>query len=181
MTDQFSILKLVTERLDAVGIAYMLTGSIAAGYYAQPRMTRDIDLVVELELGDAERIAGVFTPEFNCDVDVIRGAIARQSLFNLIHVEAVAKVDFVVRKDIPYRREEFRRRRHVEIGGHPLWIVSPEDLILSKLAWAKTSRSEMQLRDVRQLLISVPTLDQTYLDRWAANLAVTDLLREVRA
>ena len=180
MTDQFSILKLVAERLDALGIPYMLTGSIAAGYYAQPRMTRDIDLVVELEPGDAERIAGVFTPEFNCDVDVIRGAIARQSLFNLIHVEAVAKVDFVVRKDIPYRREEFRRRRHVEIGGHPLWIVSAEDLILSKLAWAKTSRSEMQLRDVRQLLTSVPTLDQTYLDRWAANLTVTDLLREVR-
>lgn len=143
MTDQLSVLKLVTERIDAAGIAYMLTGSIAAGYYAQPRMTRDIDLVVELELADAERIAGVFAPEFNC--------------------------------------EEFRRRRHVEIGGHPLWIVSPEDLILSKLAWAKTSRSEMQLRDVRQLLTSVPTLDQTYLDHWAANLTVTDLLREVRA
>jgi len=180
MTDQFSILKLVTGRLDAVGIAYMLTGSIAAGYYAQPRMTRDIDLVVELEPADAERLAGAFTPEFTCSVDVIRGAIAHQSLFNLIHVEAVAKVDFVIRKDIPYRREEFRRRRHVEIGGHPLWIVSPEDLILSKLAWAKTSRSEMQLRDVRQLLTSVRTLDQTYLDRWAARLTVTDLLQEVR-
>lgn len=179
MTDQFSILKLVTERLDALGIAYMLTGSIAAGYYAQPRMTRDIDLVVELEPTDAEGVVAAFTPEFNCDVDVIRDAIARQSLFNLIHVEAVAKVDFVVRKDIPYRREEFRRRRHVEIGGHPLWIVSPEDLILSKLTWAKTSRSEMQLRDVRQLLTSVPTLDQTYLDRWAADLTVTELLREV--
>lgn len=111
MTDQFSILKLVAERLDAVGIAYILTGSIAAGYYAQPRMTRDIDLVVELEPADAERIVGMFTPEFNCDVDVIRGAIARRSLFNLFHIEAVAKVDFVVRKDVPYRREEFRRRR----------------------------------------------------------------------
>ena len=108
-------------------------------------------------------------------------AIARQSLFNLIHVGAVAKVDFVVRKDIPYRREEFRRRRHVEIDGHPLWIVSPEDLILSKLAWAKTSRSEVQLRDVRQLLTSVGTLDQTYLDRWAASLTVTELLREARS
>ena len=159
----------------------MLTGSIAGGYYAQPRMTRDIDLVVELELGDADRIAAAFAPEFTCEVEVIRGAIARQSLFNLIHVEAVAKVDFIVRKDTPYRREEFRRRRRVEIGGHPLWVVSPEDLILSKLAWAKTSRSEMQLRDVRQLLIAVPTLDQAYLDHWGASLTVTDLLREVRA
>lgn len=61
MTDYFATLKLVTERLDALGTAYMLTGSIAAGYYAQPRMTRDIDLVVELEPADAERIAGVFT------------------------------------------------------------------------------------------------------------------------
>ena len=69
----------------------------------------------------------------------------------------------------------------MDIGGHPLWIVSPEDLILSKLAWAKTSRSEMPLRDVRQLLRSVATIDWTYLDDWAANLLVTDLLREALA
>jgi hypothetical protein len=66
MIDQFSILKLVTRRLDAAGLAYMLTGSIAAGFYAQPRMTRDIDLVVELERTDAERVAEAFSPEFNC-------------------------------------------------------------------------------------------------------------------
>lgn len=181
MTDQLSILKLVTARLDAAGIAYMLTGSIAAGYYAQPRMTRDIDLVVEVAPADAERIVEAFTPEFLCDVDAIRRAIARQSLFNLIHVEAVAKVDCVVRKDLPYGREEFRRRRQVDLEGRPLWIVSAEDLILSKLAWAKTSRSELQLRDVRQLLASVHPLDQAYLDHWAASLTVSDLLREVRA
>jgi hypothetical protein len=181
MTDQFSILTLVTARLEAAGIAYMLTGSIAAGYYAQPRMTRDIDLVVELAPADAERIAAAFTPEFICDVDAVRAAISRRSLFNLIHIEAVTKIDFVVRKDIPYRREEFQRRRQVEIGGHPLWIVSPEDLILSKLTWAKTSRSEMQLRDVRLLLTFVPKLDWDYLDRWAASLTITDMLREVRA
>jgi hypothetical protein len=181
MTDQLSILKLVTARLDAAGIAYMLTGSIAAGYYAQPRMTRDIDLVVEVAPADAERIAEAFTPEFLCDAEVIRRAIARQSLFNLIHVEAVAKVDFVVRKDLPYRQEEFRRRRQITIEGHPMWIVSAEDLILSKLVWAKTSRSELQLRDVRQLVTSVRPLDQAYLDRWAANLTVSDLLQEVQA
>ncbi|MEP7308421.1 MAG: hypothetical protein ABJA98_23200 [Acidobacteriota bacterium] len=101
-------------------------------------------------------------------------------MFNLIHIEAVTKVDFVVRKDVRCRREEFQRRRQVEIGGHPLWIVSPEDLILSKLMWAKTSRSEMQLRVVRPLLNSVARLDLDYLDRWAASLTITDLLREVR-
>ena len=180
MIDQFSILTLVARRLDSAGIPYMLTGSIAAGYYAQPRMTRDIDLVVEVDAADAERLAAALTPEFTVNVDAVRAAITRQSLFNLIHVEAVTKVDFVVRKDVPYRLEEFLRRRRVEIGGCPLWIVSPEDLILSKLAWAKTSRSEMQLRDVRQLLAAVESLDVAYMDHWAESLTVTDLLREVR-
>jgi hypothetical protein len=124
MTDQFSILTLVTGHLDAIGIAYMLTGAIAAGYYAQPRMTRDIDLVVEVEPADADRLAAAFAPEFTSDAAVIRGAIARQSVFNLIHVEAVAKVDFIARTDDRYRREEFRRRRAVELGGHRLWVVS---------------------------------------------------------
>jgi len=181
MTDQFSILKLVAERLDTAGIQYMLTGSIAAGYYAQPRMTRDIDLVVEVVPADAERLAALFTPDFAVSVDAINAAIARQGMFNLIHVEAVTKVDFVVRRDVPFRIEEFRRRRRVDIGGYPFWIVSPEDLILSKLAWARTSRSELQLRDVRQLLAAVAPLDRAYLDRWAADLAVVDLLREVQA
>lgn len=180
MTDQFSILTLVAGRLETAGIPYMLTGSVAAGYYAQPRMTRDIDLVIEVVPSDAGRVAAAFTPEFAVSLDAIRAAIARQGLFNLIHVEAVTKVDFVVRKDEPYRLEEFRRRRLVEIGGHPLWIVSPEDLVLSKLVWAKPSRSELQLRDVRQLLASVEALDMAYLNRWAASLTVVDLLREVQ-
>ncbi len=181
MTDQFSILRLVAERLDAAGLRYMLTGSIAAGYYAQPRMTRDIDLVVEVAPADAERLAAAFSRDFVVNLEAIRAAILRQGLFNLIHVEAVTKVDFVVRKDVPYRLEEFRRRRRVEIGGSPFWIVSPEDLILSKLVWAKTSRSELQLRDVRQLLAAVEALDQAYLEQWAGELTVIDLLREVKA
>lgn len=180
MLDQFAVLKLVTERLDAAGVRYMVTGAVAAGYYAQPRTTRDIDIVVELQPQDADRFAAAFAKDFNAEPDSIRTAIARRSLFNLIHTEAVVKVDFVVRKDTAYRIEEFRRRRRVTLGGHPTWLVAPEDLILSKLAWAKDSRSELQLRDVRQLIRSAQMLDWTYLERWAAVLTVNDLLQELR-
>jgi len=180
VSDQFTILKLVTARLETAGIAYMLTGSIASGHYAQPRMTRDIDLVVEVQLRDAERLAALFRDEFECDVDAIRTAIGRQSVFNLIHTEAIVKVDFLVRKNTPYRQEEFARRRAAVIDGHPVWIVSPEDLILSKLFWAKDTRSELQLRDVRQLIAAQPTVDWPYLNRWAPQLGVTDLLSQSR-
>jgi len=48
VTAELEVLQDATERLERAGIQYMLTGSIALSYYAQPRMTRDIDLVVEL-------------------------------------------------------------------------------------------------------------------------------------
>lgn len=181
MLDQLSVLKLVTGRLDAAGIAYMVTGSIAAGHYGQPRMTRDIDVVVQVHPRDADRLVATLGEEFTGDADTIRSAIAHRSMFNVIHYEALTKVDFVVLKDAPYRIEEFERRRVVEVDGHPLWIVSPEDLVLSKLVWAKDSRSELQLRDVRSIIAFQPALDWTYVERWAASLTVTGLLREVRA
>jgi hypothetical protein len=65
------------------------------------------------------------------------------------------------------------------VEDQEIWIVAPEDLILSKLEWAKDSRSERQLEDVRNLLLSVPDLDKDYLARWAARLSVGALYREV--
>jgi len=101
-------------------------------------------------------------------------------MFNLIHTEAIVKVDFVVRKNTPYRTEEFNRRRPVVIDGQTVWVVSPEDLILSKLVWAKDTRSEIQLRDVRRIITDQPSLDFPYLNRWGSLLGVGELLREVQ-
>ena len=88
------------------------------------------------------------------------------------------KVDFIVRKDEPYRVHEFARRQRVSLPGFDVWIVSRDDLILSKLAWAKDSGSELQIRDVRSLLAG--GADWTYLERWAPELSVTDTLRQIR-
>lgn len=70
--------------------------------------------------------------------------------------------------------------RRASIGGHEFAIVAPEDLVLSKLEWAKDSRSELQLNDVRNLLRDGPTLDMPYVMRWAVELGVDGLLAEVR-
>jgi hypothetical protein len=176
MLDQLTILKLIAGRLDAAGIAYMLTGSLAAGAYSRPRTTRDIDLVVELEPADADRLAAAMGDEFSPDPESIRTAVARRGMFNLIHRDAIVKVDFVVRKNTPYRVEEFNRRRLIEIDRQPIWIVSPEDLILSKLVWARDGESALQMRDVRELRASLQGLDMAYLRRWADELGVGDLL-----
>jgi hypothetical protein len=157
----------------------MVTGSIAANFYAVPRMTRDIDLVVELDETDADRLAGLYQDQFYVDREMVRAAVRERSMFNMIHTAHVIKVDLVVRKDNEYRREEFARRKSVPVDGHAVFIVAPEDLVLSKPMWARESRSEMQLNDVRNLLASVPDLDKEYLLRWAGRLGLNALYREV--
>ncbi len=182
LQDQLSVLKLVTARLEAGGIPHMVTGSIASGHYGQPRMTRNIDIVAEVTPADAPGLAAALGDEFGPDAGQIGAAITRRSLFNVIHRDAIVKVDFVVRKSSDYRMEEFRRRRRVHVDGHPLWMVAPEDLILSKLVWAKESRSELQVRDIRGVLsFQRSALDRDYLNQWASRLSVAGFLQEVDA
>src|SRR5687767_2175560 len=101
---------------------------MAMNYYAQPRMTRDIDIVVALTPKDTDAIVRLFTPDYYVARDAVNSSIAHQSLFNLIHQESVIKVDFIVRKNTPYRRAEFERRQRVTVKDFSVWIVSKEDL-----------------------------------------------------
>ena len=156
----------------------MLTGSLAMSFYAVPRMTRDIDLVVDLNRQDVDRVWSLFHQDYYVSREAVASALAGEGMFNLIHQESVIKVDCIVRKRAPYRLAEFHRRQRARIAEDELWVVSKEDLILSKLAWAKDSRSETQLGDVRRLLASGS--DDGYLNRWGAELGVTELLEECR-
>ncbi|HEV7731968.1 MAG TPA: hypothetical protein VGR62_07390 [Candidatus Binatia bacterium] len=180
MSDEFTVLSMVASRLDAAGIAYMLSGSVAMGYYAQPRMTRDIDIVVELGHSQADVFVAAMAPDFYLDDRTAHDAVEHCGMFNAIHSTLIVKVDFIVRKTSAYRRTEFDRRRQVTIDGVRLSLVAPEDLILSKLDWARDSRSEMQLRDVKNLLDSVPDLDRSYFDHWIAALDLGELLEAAR-
>jgi len=79
-------------------------------FYAKPRMTRDIDLVVEFSASDLDRLMQLFQDDFYIEREMIHQALIQQTMFNIIHMPTVIKVDCVIRKDTPYRREEFARR-----------------------------------------------------------------------
>lgn len=137
LSEELEVLKEVARSLDEAGIAYMVTGSIAANFYTVPRMTRDIDIVVELSDRDVDRFIGIFEKDFYLEPETIEAEVRKKGMFNLIHNEHVIKIDFVVRKESEYRRKEFSRKRKVSVDDQDIYVVSPEDLILSKLDWAK--------------------------------------------
>lgn len=132
MSEESEVLKEVCGRLEDAKISYMIIGSVAANFYAVPRMTRDIDIVVEIEKEDAGRVVKLFKHHFYIDQDSMSEAIDHRGIFNILHNKYVIKVDFIVRKQTAYRKLEFQRKKLAEFEGRKIWITSPEDLILSK-------------------------------------------------
>jgi len=174
--NEIDIVRDISHRFDEEGIPYMLTGSMAMNYYAQPRMTRDIDVVIAITPEDVDRVAALFRPDYYVSEESIRESLAHDSIFNLIHQESVIKVDCIIRKSSEYRRTEFERRQKIAIRDFTTFIVSKEDLMISKLFWAKDSQSEIQFGDVKNLLAT--GYDAAYLQRWTRELGVDNLLKQ---
>lgn len=179
MNDQLEFLSFVVHRLDSAGVPYMLTGSVAMSLYGQPRMTRDIDLVVECASTDAAAWVRLFGDDCYISQEAVADALARGGMFNVIHNEGVAKADFIVRRDDEYRQVEFARRQVRRIGALEVSVVAREDLVLSKLLWWKDGGSAQQRADLVVMLESAAGLDFAYLESWATRLGVGSQLKEL--
>lgn len=179
MIDELEVLKIVAKRLESADIRYMITGSIAANFYTTPRMTRDIDIVIEAEENDADTLFSLFSKDFYIDKDAVRNAIHDKRMFNIIHNEGVIKIDFIIRKDSEYRKTEFKRQRTIIFEELRIHITSPEDLILSKLFWAKESLSEMQISDVKNMMKTVQDLDLDYIQNWVKVLELEEIYKKL--
>lgn len=178
MSEELEVLKIVTQRLGEAGINYMISGSIAVNYYTIPRMTRDIDVVVELKEGDIDKFIGLFEDDFYINRGTVSNEVSRQGMFNLIYNRYVLKIDFIIKKSSVYQQGAFSRRKQVLIEKSPMWFVSAEDLVVSKLIWAKESHSEMQLKDVGNLIGTVDNLDLEYIENWIRELDLEQIYKE---
>ena len=180
MTEENAVTLEVASILENAGIGYMLTGSVALNFYANPRMTRDIDFVGEVVFKDIARISTLFpADQFYVSEEAVKEAVLHQSSFNVLHLGSFIKIDIMIRKREDYRLVEFGRRQKIDLEGTPIWIVSKEDLALSKLHWAKDSGSTRQLNDVRNLLAT--GCDMDYIIKWAQKLNLTAILTQASA
>jgi hypothetical protein len=129
-----AFLRRVVEVLDQAGVSYMLTGSLAAAYYAVPRATQDIDVVIETEDRGLDRLVqGLLSAGWYVDRDAALEALRARGQFNAIEPESGWKADFIVRKERSYSQEEFGRRARISLFGVELAIASLEDVVISKL------------------------------------------------
>lgn len=164
----------ITSALGEAGIAYMLAGSFASAYYGAPRTTQDIDLVIASTAKQLQTFVQLLSKdEYYVDLDTALEARKRESLFNVVDMATGWKIDLIIRKSRPFSEEEFRRRKLVNLQGSPLFVASAEDVVISKLEWAKLAQSQRHIEDVASILrMQWDSLDRPYLERWILELKI---------
>ena len=167
----FEFLKIIIRFLQENNIPYMLSGSVALSIYTLPRATRDFDFIVQLQSKDVESLIESFKEGYYCDADAINDAIRHQSMFNIIDHCSGFKADFVILKNEPFRQTEFSRRIEIGFEGMNVFIVSPEDLLLSKLIWIQDFQSTIQMEDIK-ILAKKKELDWGYIHSWINSLGL---------
>ncbi len=173
----------VAEAFEKLGILYYIGGSVASSAYGIPRSTMDVDIVSDLKAQHVRTLVRMLESSYYIDEYMIFDAIERRSSFNIIHLDTMLKIDIFITKNSSYDIETLRRRRKDTLDEEhksvEFYLASPEDIVLNKLLWFRLGGgvSERQWKDVAGVLkVQKNTLDIKYLQQWASELEVEDLL-----
>ena len=165
----FDFLRVLIDFFEKQNIPYMLSGSVAMSLYTQPRFTRDYDFVVNLKNEHTNNLLKNFTGDYYINDESVKDAISRRTMFNIIDHKSGYKADFMILKDDPFRQTEFLRQKKMKFLDTNISVVSPEDLLLSKIIWIQEIQSGVQMEDIK-LLSEVEGLDWNYINNWIKEL-----------
>ncbi|MEA2240432.1 MAG: hypothetical protein QOC81_5156 [Thermoanaerobaculia bacterium] len=167
-----SVFEKLRAALEVAGIPYFVTGSFASSAHGIPRSTNDIDIVIAPSLHQMESLLKQFPEaDFAVDREDAFDALSRKSLFNVVDYATMWKIDFIIRQPTPFDGSRFARRGVVDIAGVMLYTASAEDILITKLWWAKLGESDLQIKDAAGIIqVQGDNLDLGYVTRWVATL-----------
>jgi hypothetical protein len=180
-TEEYLVLRQLTDALDDLNIVYAIGGSVASSVYGKVRFTQDADVTVTSFTDKAERLYNVLKENFYISKNAMYQAISNRSSFNVIHLKSAFKIDIFVQKDDDFHRQLFLRRKKVRLDEsieHLFDIVSAEDIILLKLQWYQSAGciSERQWSDILGVLtVQSRALDMKYLKSCSEKLGLSDI------
>ncbi|HEX5410023.1 MAG TPA: hypothetical protein VFW89_09670 [Gemmatimonadaceae bacterium] len=182
--DLLAVIDAVVTVFEREGIRYFVTGSFASSMHGEFRATNDLDIVATLDPPHLASALRALSHDFIVDVDQARAAIEAGSSFNLIHRIAYMKVD-IFPSISGFDAEQTRRAETVSLPGiaGPFRVATKEDVLLAKLRWYRLGgeTSEVQRRDIHRLIeLNTGSFDNDYVQAWARQLAVSDLLERFR-
>jgi hypothetical protein len=165
----FDFLRVLIVFFEKNNISYMLSGSMAMSTYTGPRFTRDFDFIVHLKPSDALLLSDYFKEGYYFDEETITEVIKRKGMFNIIDHKSNYKADFIILRDEEFEKIKFERRALIDFLDLKIFVICPEDLLISKLVWIQELQSALQSEDIIQLS-KFSELDWEYIWLWVEKL-----------
>jgi hypothetical protein len=175
---QIDLLRYTVGRLEALEISYAVVGSYASGAWGEPRMTRDIDIVIHLPASKVASICAAFPEsEFYVSLTAAHEAVQHVGQFNVIHPASGNKIDFMIADPTGWSTVQLQRCRRIQFDSQTSgYVAAPEDVILGKLIYLREGGSEKHVRDITGIVkIQRESLDFAYLSRMVAEMHVSDI------
>lgn len=167
-----NLVRIFTDRLAALGVRYMVTGSVAGVLYGEPRVTHDVHIVLVLVgHADARALCDAFPDEdFYCpppEVVVQEMSRRERGRFNLIHHQTGFKADIYLASRDPLHQWALAERRDIALDGGRVSVAPPEYVIVRKLEYYREGGSEKHLTDIAAMLRVSPDVIRTdVVERW---------------
>lgn len=176
--DSISLAATLHRIFEALAIPYYITGGVAAIAYGEPRTTQDLDVVLSLPLSSVKHL-GEWLEAGGFYVAGLEDVMSGQSqVIQIIHIQSISRADLMISGNGDFDQSKFARKQAYELpDGTVVNLLSPEDLILSKLKWRTENQSEKQWRDILGILKTQTELDRQYLEAWALRLGVAEDLQ----
>jgi hypothetical protein len=177
---QIELLRFVLGALERLQIPYAIVGSYATSVWGDARLTRDIDIVVQLGSTQVKELCEAFPAhEFYVSLPAAEQAVRDAGQFNVIHFRSSNKIDFMVIGNSEWAQAQLSRRRKVTfLPDCDGFVAAPEDVIIGKLLYYKDGGSEKHLRDIATILNqSADDVDRRYVDEFARKMGLAEVWR----
>lgn len=180
--EQHEVFAYAIDAVESLGLTYMVVGSVASIAYGEPRMTLDMDVVLDIAPEHISAFCARFpSPEFYVSPQAILQAVIHRTQFNVIHPDSGNKIDFMLPREDQWARIQLSQRRPRNIlNGRSAYTARPEDVILSKMLYFREGQSDKHLRDIAGMLkVSGDIIDRPYITTWAKELDVLDIWQAI--
>jgi len=177
--EQSDLLRKIAVTLDKLGVLYAVVGSTASTIYGEPRLTNDIDVVLDLQPQDVESFCSEFPEaEFYLSRAAVESAVRKRFQFNIIHPSSGFKIDCILAGDNAFDQSQLRRavRLPWEGGAFAVRFAAPEDVIIKKMEFFRLGQSEKHTRDICGILKEQEDrIDRDYIRQWAEQMGLVEI------
>ena len=181
MQDQAIALEVI-ERLDQLGVLYMVVGSLSSNVHGIPRATHDADFVLQLGEMSFSKVLRHLEPRFQSDHQLRFEGVTGTKRHILTLKETDFKVELFALTDDPFDQSRFARRCLRQFLGRDVYLQSPEDVIVQKLKWLDRADRPKDREDIASVIgVRQNTLDWDYIHHWCDLHETRHLLDEIRA